>query len=60
MILVCLECGQDMREIKQDKYCCPACRWEAEQLSIEQLRKGKSHELESSYKTRTIHCSPRD
>lgn len=36
MILVCLQCGSDMREITPDLYRCTECEWEAEQLSIEQ------------------------
>lgn len=35
MILVCLECAADMKEIKTNVYCCPSCGWRAEQLSFE-------------------------
>lgn len=55
MILVCLNCGGDMQEIKRDQYRCQWCEWEAEQLSIEQLRKENSYELENSHKTRAVH-----
>jgi DNA-directed RNA polymerase subunit RPC12/RpoP len=36
MILVCLQCGSDMKEITSDLYRCTECEWEAEQLTIEQ------------------------
>lgn len=34
MILVCLECAADMKEIESNVYRCPCCGWGAEQLTI--------------------------
>lgn len=35
MILVCLECGSDMLEVKADFHQCPSCGYTAEQITLE-------------------------
>lgn len=34
MILVCIECAEDMEEVNTDEFRCPSCGFVAEQLSI--------------------------
>lgn len=34
MILVCIECGRDMEQVKMNEYRCPGCGFVVEQLSI--------------------------
>lgn len=55
MILVCLQCGSDMREITLDLYRCTECEWEAEQLSIEQPTKQNQREMRCSMVQETPH-----
>lgn len=41
MILICLECGCDMKEFAQDEFICPRCGFGAEQLKINFLKGDK-------------------